>query len=710
VTLLLIAGGATSIQAAETRWWVTNRASDHQKSEARGVIVRTDGALELGPAATSETIDSLTSIWAVQRLKDGSVALAGDRGTILRWSAGRGVTPWVKLPVGQVLSLAADGDGVIAGTGPEGVIYRIGAKGDTTLLSRTGERYVWGLAPAGKGAWYAATGTHGRLLRIAGGKSTVVLDSEESNLVSVLADGKGGAFIGGDSQGRVMQVRADGSARTLFDAPEDEIRGLALGRDGALYAAALSSPGVTTTAPASEDEDDEDAPAGGASARPAPVSRPPAGGGRALVYRMVSDSSVALHWTSPQPILYALAVTKDGLVAASGNRAGIFSISEPQRATQWLAPPQGQVTALAVEADGRVLAGTSNPAALWRLGPGRATRGELISQVLDARRLSRWGRGLWRGESGGGSVRIETRSGNTEAPDTTWSAFDRLEGNGDTGGRIASPPGRYLQWKLVLEGGSPRVESVEISSREANLAPVIEEVAVSPQGQGFRDGDLTPRAEPITQTLPSGQRVEYSLPPVSSARPIRELPSWARGVRTIQWKASDPNGDPLIYRVDVGSPAGNDWREVVEDLDVTTFSWDTQSLPDGRYRVRVAASDETVNPWGEERTQQLVSEPFTVDNTAPEILKLGVTVHGREIRVEGEARDASSTLTRIELSIDEDPGRPVTPEGGFTDRSRLTFSAAAPGNEPGPHAVKVIVVDAAGNSVTRVARAVVPER
>ena len=76
---------------------------------------------------------------------------------------------------------------------------------------------------------------------------------------------------------------------------------------------------------------------------------------------------------------------------------------------------------------------------------------------------------------------------------------------------------------------------------------------VAPQGQGFREGDLQPRTEPVTQTLPGGQKVEYSIPSPATPRQLRELPAWARGVRTIQWKGSDPNGDPLRYRVETAT-------------------------------------------------------------------------------------------------------------------------------------------------------------
>src|SRR5262245_48335010 len=151
-TVMVLLGSVSFAHATETQLWVSDQPGDYARAEAHGVVVGADGVLALGPRAQSSPAESLSVIWAVALLKDGSVALAGDGGRIDRWTESGGVRPWVKLRTGQVLCLAADGDGLVAGTAPGGAIYHIGARGDTTLLARTGERYVWGLAPAGKGA------------------------------------------------------------------------------------------------------------------------------------------------------------------------------------------------------------------------------------------------------------------------------------------------------------------------------------------------------------------------------------------------------------------------------------------------------------------------------------------------------------------------------------------------------------------------------
>jgi hypothetical protein len=692
--VVMAIGPVAPARSSETQWWIVNSAAGHAKSESQGIIVRPEGALELGPRSESANDDSMAVIWAAVVMADGSVALAGDGGRIDRWTEAGGVRPWVKLPAGQVLALARAGDGVVAGTGPEGLIYRIGARGDTTRIARTGERYVWGLAPAPHGGWYAATGTKGKLLLVTGGVSRVLLDSDESNLVSLVSDGRGGVYAGGDSRGRVFHAGADGSIGTVFDASEDEIRALAIGEGGALYAAALSASAVS---------DEETSPG---VERPAPV-KSVVSGGRAVVYRIVPDSVTVSYWTSPQPFVFALASTPDGVIAATGNRAGLYRIEQFGRASRLLAAPQGQITALAVGPEGRVFAACSNPAAVWRVGPGRAQRGDLSSVALDARRIARFGRIRWSGDGGGGRVELATRSGNSDPPDTTWSAWTG-GATGEDGRRVGSPPARYLQWKLTLIGGQPHIESVEAAWREENVPPRIDEITVAPQGQGFREGELTPRSESVTQSLSGGQKVEYSLPSPATPRQLRDLPMWARGLRTVQWRASDPNGDPLRYRLDVRRADDGPWIKVGEDLDATSFTWDTNALPDGRYRLRVTASDAPGNAVGEERTDEALSDPFTVDNTPPSIAALDARAETGAIAVEGRAEDGLSPLSRIEVSLDDDDWRTVSPDGGLADERVLGFHARLPKVSPGEHTVSVRAIDLAGNAATRSSRVTVP--
>jgi len=684
-------------RAAETQWWTQNTAGDHARSESRGVVVDPDGVLRLGRRAVSFPADSLGVAWCAVVLKDGSVVVGADRGRVMRWSERGGWKLLARLDAGQVLSLAVDGDDVVAGTGPRGTIYRIRPTGDTTRLAATNERYVWALAPAGKGVWYAASGTRGRLLRVSQTRCEIVLDTEESNLVSLVSDGRGGVYTGGDSRGRVYHVTSAGVSRTLFDAAEDEIRALATDASGQVWAAALTASATTTSATTATGDE----PAEEEGPRP---TRAPGAGGKAVVYRITPEGAPTPWWTSPQPFVFSLADTKSGLLAATGNRSGVYAIERANGATLELAPPQGQVTAL-VPAGDAVYALTSNPVALWKLGPGSASEGELISGVLDAARFTRFGKLR---SSGAGSRSFSTRSGNSDTPDTTWSRWQAVAGEG----AIASLPGRYLQWKVRLGDRDDRVSEVAISRREPNLAPRVEELSVAPQAQGFREGGMSARTEAVTQTLPGGQRVEYSAL-LTTSRALQEMPLWARGLRTLSWRGSDANNDPLRYRVFVrAETSGGEseaWIEIGKDLEASLLTWNTNTLPDGRYRLKVEASDRNGNAIGEDLIGEAVSEPFSVDNTPPQVTSLSASHEKGQATLAGAAADGEGWLQRLDVSVDDGPWRPVSPEGGFSDAPRLSFRVALPDAGPGAHVLSVRAVDAAGNSATRAVRTVVPK-
>jgi hypothetical protein len=706
--LAILAGAASVAPASDTQWWITTQASDLARAESRGVVIDPNGVMRLGPRLASFPAESLGVIWALAPLGDGSIALAGDGGRIDRWTASGGVRRWIHLPVGQVLALARDGDGLVAGTAPGGAIYHVGARGDTALMVNTGERYVWGIAAGPRGIWYAATGTRGRLMKIEGGHARIVLDTDESNLVSILADGHGGVYAGGDSKGRVVHVSESGSARTAFDATEEEVRALALGGDGALYAAAMSisaaptaaSAGITVTpagAAASGDSGDDDADR-------SLVATVVAGGGHATVYRIVPDSSATSWWVAPQPAIFALEWQAGALLAATGNRAAIYRVTDLNLAGPLFLAPQGQVTALARVGDA-VFAATSNPGVLWRLGPEAAQRGDLLSGTFDAHRMARFGHLVWHGS--GSRVGLSTRTGNTDPPDTTWSPWTGGE-VGSEGAKIESPAGRYLQWKLSLDRADERVDAVEASWREVNQPPRIESITIAPQGSTFREGELQPRSEPVTQTLPGGQKVEYSIGSAATPRALRSLPTWARGLRTVQWRATDPDGDVLKYMVEERSEGATNWIKIVDQLESPAFTWDTNPLPDGRYRLRVTATDATSNAVGEERVVRVESAPFTIDNTPPRIARLEAAAVRGGVRIEGEASDESGRLSQLDVATDEGDWRPLTPDGGLTDTPRATFHATLSGLAPGEHTVSVRATDLAGNAVARAVRVTVP--
>ena len=109
--------------------------------------------------------------------------------------------------------------------------------------------------------------------------------------------------------------------------------------------------------------------------------------------------------------------------------------------------------------------------------------------------------------------------------------------------------------------------------------------------------------------------------------------------------------------------------------------------------VRVWASDERVTPHDRALDSSFDAPPFLVDNTRPEVGELAA----RAGVVTGRARDAASTLSQIEYSVDGADWRPAAPSDGLLDQRVEAFSVRLPALPPGPHVVTVRAFDAADN-------------
>jgi hypothetical protein len=356
---------------------------------------------------------------------------------------------------------------------------------------------------------------------------------------------------------------------------------------------------------------------------------------------------------------------------------------------------------LAILRDGdETLLATGNQGRLYRVGPARAEEGSYESEVHDAGNLCRWGVLRWWGESAGGASAVfSTRSGNTKDPDAAWSEWERI-GEGEREGAVASPPARFVQWKAELEGSgekSPRVDRVELSFKERNLVPRILAVDVTRVGDAFYQGPADPRPEPLFQILPDGTRVEYQPGEPSGKEPGQAVDVWARSVRVVRWEAGDPNGDDLLFDVDVRPEEGREWMRLEEDIDLRYYAWDTGSMPDGTYRVRVVVRDDRSNSEETAERSERLSEPFVIDNTPPAVVRLDAGLEGGRIRVRGEARDALSPLRTAEVSLNAGEWRPVDPKDEIFDGAREEFDFTVDAGDGPERVLSLRVYDRAGN-------------
>jgi hypothetical protein len=167
-----------------------------------------------------------------------------------------------------------------------------------------------------------------------------------------------------------------------------------------------------------------------------------------------------------------------------------------------------------------------------------------------------------------------------------------------------------------------------------------------------------------------------------------------RGYRTIQWKASDPDGDALAYDVEFRPAGGSKWLVLRKDVRDSSYSFDSTSLPDGDYVFRVTATDAESNP-GDAKTTARESSPVRLDNTPPVIQEVS---RGASL-LEVEVKDAGSPLAEAEYSVDARKWARIEAKDGLSDSPVESYVIRLP-REAGGGYLLVRATDASRNVAT----------
>lgn len=681
--------------AVNTSFWRMDSAPEFlQGEQVLGVSIDSDGFLTLGPAwdSVATRVPDVSYIWSLARDSKGRVWFGtGDNGGIYRWTRGEGARLVWKTGASEITAMAVDSqDNLYAASAPGGEIFRVTAKGDTSRYYKTGEESIWALLVGKDGALYAGTGPHGKIFQVTGpGKGSVYAETRDVNVLA-LAWGKDGALLAGTgAKGLLVRVEGAGRQRVIYDADADEIRAIAVLADGSVAVGASKGQ-------ASSRSSGSGGGSGGSS--PYAVEVTPTSGGRSGVYLVQPDGSARLLYAPAVDYIYAMIPADEQSVwVATGDPGVIFRVSTNRKYALLGAPDEKQVLAL-IRSGGETFAATGNPAVLYALGSGPAREGTYLSDAHDLRSVASWGRVLVSLRDG--DATWSSRSGLSQTPDEGWSDWSPEAPIGAGGASIQSPPARFLQYRLRLKRkGSdvPLLSSVEVSYRQRNLPPEIGTIQVYGPDMPFMEGGPEYRPPQISQTFPSGLKVEYSMPR-SGPRAVSDASAaWARGVRTVTWEAADPNGDDLMYDVLIRGDDEKEWRKLASDRKDRVVSWDAESYANGTYRIKVVASDKIDNPPDVALTTERTGPVVRIDNVPPRIEGLkssqGSGLTGRGVVVSGTAVDADSRIAVIEYSVDGGEWSQVFPEDGLYDQQNETFRIPIPSLAAGEHTITVRASD-----------------
>lgn len=576
---------------------------------------------------------------------------------------------WCQINAPYVWTLVTDKDGnLFVGSGPGGNIYRIGPD-------------------AKPEAWFAAT---------------------DSNLLSLALDADGHLLAGGSDRGTLFRIKGKDNGEVLHEFEEDEVKCIHVRGEEVFVGVNRQKSrrprtGGSRPSPAEFERITQELSAryGNRVPERQQEPEPPTGtrvanllSGAVYVRRADGRMDKLASWET-ESILDMKLDAQNRVLVATSNEGRVYRVSSRQYWELLFDLREPQAMTLAVR-DGRLaFVGTGNTGSGYSIDANLADTGVFTSDVHDTQFASRWGNLAWRGE---GSVTLSTRSGNTRIPDSMWAPW--LDVNGDSPSRVTSPPGRYIQIRALLQNHQSTVlDGVTLHMHTQNQRPEMGSVTVD---EKTTEGPAKGKA-PARSSTAQREGVDDESADRSS---VKDQPGEARASgrpreattkRRIGWSATDRDGDTLIYRLFFKDDRDKLWlpMPLLQPLAKSAYVWETESVPDGWYRVKVVASDELGNAQHDTMTDEQVSASFKVDNRRPDVLDMVFDPATGVLT--GKARDALSLVAYLEYAVDGGDWKFVAPVDGIFDDRVEEWRVTVGSLSAGPHTLAVRATDEEGN-------------
>ena len=675
--------------AVNTSLWEQHQRDDFESGEIKKISVSSRG-----DAMLSRKVDGFSKIdearvWALVEDADGNIyAGTGSEGKIYKISAdGSDFSLYYDSPEVEIYSLAIAEDGTLyAGTGPDGLIYKITDESTPpeTIL-KEGDKYVWSIH-LDDGNIFAVTGDEGKVYKITpDGEVNVLFDAEEKNIVSLVAY-DGGFYAGSSGNGIIYKISDDGTANVVYQAKEKDVRNLVMDSEGNVYASLITSVPIDRSSRSARPS------RGPAVPSPqAPGSGPPKEN-KSFIYKIHPDGTVAPVWSSPEPLISSIVLENDEtLLVGTGSNGKLFRVeTETGEFAEIGKCSSKDVVGIFQTKNSdnmKTILAAGNPGKLFQLTADYIEEGTIESSVHNAQSLSRWGKLSWEANvPDGTSISFATRSGNTRKPDDTWNEWsDELMT--PEGSQIPNADAQYIQWRAKFTttdpAKSPTLKKVILASAQTNVQPLISSISVGASGSS---SSQRPSAGPPSPS--SGSRGSSS-----ASSPKR----WKIG-----WKVEDANKDTLQFTVYYKGIDEDNWQLLKKELAAPSYDWDITSIADGRYQLKVVATDKLSNPVGWEKTADKESAPFSIDNTNPTVGDINVEENGEgTFKISCKVSDLMNTVHKAVYKIDNDEQwKVIFPDDGIFDSKEETLLLETNKLPEGAHSITIRVTDKAQNTAT----------
>ncbi|NLH41601.1 MAG: hypothetical protein GX448_07150 [Planctomycetes bacterium] len=731
LVVLVFASGAMAVTSKVIR---QASSKDLLAGKTEGVIVTSRGTIQLGRAAKVLATE-FDGVWSVNSVvvSGGTIFLGtSPNGDVYKYSlgkltkifpteqeaaavktqeakkeavadanaAGQVVNADSRFANQHIFAMAVDVAGrlLVGISGDKCKLCRYESGKMETVFEPNDAKYIFDIETDNVGNIYLGTGPQGKVYALdpSGKVAQLIYDSPDKNILAVAAGKDGLIYAGSDTRGLIYKINPrTKTAAVVYDSDEPEISALLFaegtpGEGGVLYATATAANVVETEQrfaaqqaasgrPETKDGDGKSPTSGDGTSlkiansspssggkppqQPRPQAKPPQKPGTAsYVYRVNKQGYVSELFSEPAVFL-CLAGQDGKILVGSGNDAQLFMVDpEAERqAVIYEDEKAVQITAVTVS-DQDIYVGTANPARLVLLSSGFASEGKFESDLIDAGQPAKWGKLQIDADIPRGcKVLAASRSGNVkDVNDPTFSEWTELVEVTEPV-QLRCPVGRFCQYKLVLESPdgqkTPLIREIAVASTVPNLAPRIETVDVSRLAGPGKDGAFK-----------------------------------------IGYKASDENDDKIVYRLDFRRIGRTNWIKIKDEVEADTFEWDSKTVEDGRYEIRVTADDVRSNTVATKLTGSRISEAFVVDNTGPMIRKYAIEKSGKAATLKLQVTDDLSVIRSLEYTIDSNAEwKGTLPDDLVADTTDESFTVVTEDLQPGEHVIALRIKDDADN-------------
>ncbi len=728
--------------AVTAKFWEQSTEKHFSKGNTNNVSISKGGHIKLAPKTEFIRGIEASYIWCMAKNRANNIFVGtGDPGVVYKITEQKSVEELFR-PPGEVhiQSMVVDKEGTIyAATSPDGTIFKISTIGAKTgVLCKLPDSYVWNMVIDNRGYIYAATGPNGKIYRISEtGEISTILDSEATHILDIKIHNNT-IYACTEPFGLVYRISPEGEINIIYDAKEEEVHCLTVTNDGTIFVgtadgggsrlqpnqqqppnaimAMLSQPALRQTIthlPPMEDFGlvDEssvnnltpDVKAGNGNAILEALAGAFPTRNRATksnsVYKISNDGSVRKIIDLNSTFVFCIAGNnKNSIYVGTANKASIYEIkvenkheSQKEITTLFKMEPS-QILSLLPVNNNEFYVGTGNKGSVFKVANQFSTNGIYESPILDTAGISKWGRiSYTMNIKDGTTLKLSTRSGNCSPPNETWSNWSNnslsakgFQESNSQSRSIQNPKARFIQYRAIF------------STIKPEITPVLTDVIISylPENQQPEITDLKINTE---------QTPEPSISPVQEITlvPSTIEKSVAPSVnKKITWNVKDPDNDHLQYNIYYKLTGMDNWEPIVQDIrDRNDYVWNTNTIPGGKYLVKVEVDDLLNNPEGSSLQSKIVSHPFIVDNTVPIINNIEMKLIDKNIyKISGTASDETSNISSIQYSLNSLDWNPIFPVDQIFDYKIEDFAVTIPQLQNGTKKIMLKATDDSGNT------------